>query len=102
MLDMLVTKLLYCNFWTVEEGLIYLMVPIRFVKFAGDKVWVADTRGKIGCLDLKAGAMHRKLQGSAGSIRALQLHPTRPIIASSGLDRFLYLHNTTTGKLLAR
>lgn len=63
---------------------------------------MADSRGKIAYLDLIAGSMHKKLQGPTGSIRSLKIHPNRNIIASAGLDQFLYLHDTNTGKLLAR
>ena len=38
----------------------------------------------------------------AGSVRALALHPGRPILASVGLDRFLRLHDTSTRALLAK
>lgn len=38
-------------------------------------------------------------RGSGGSVRALQLHPTEPYIASCGLDRFVRVHHAKTRKL---
>ncbi len=37
-------------------------------------------------------------KGSGGSIRSISHHPTMPFIASSGLDRHLRIHHTTTRK----
>lgn len=37
-----------------------------------------------------------------GSVKALTLHPTLPILASAGLDRTLRLHHTASRKLLAK
>ena len=39
---------------------------------------------------------------SAGSLRALAVHPQLPILASVGLDRFLRLHDTRTRQPLAK
>jgi ribosome biogenesis protein NSA1 len=36
------------------------------------------------------------LKGAAGSVRALALHPSEPLLASVGLDRFLRVHHTET------
>ena len=81
---------------------LYLVLLELLNCFAGDKIWVADSRGKIGCLNLDTSQIFRRLKGPSGSIRDLQIHPTMPIIASAGLDQFLYLHNIQTGNLLAR
>ncbi len=46
--------------------------------------------------------MQGALKGPAGSVRALALHPTQPLIASVGLDRFLRMHSTETRAQLGR
>ena len=45
--------------------------------------------------------MSGAVKGSTGSVRALDLHPTEPLLASVGLDRHLRLHNTATRKQVA-
>jgi ribosome biogenesis protein NSA1 len=46
--------------------------------------------------DLKAGKLQGALKGAGGSIRALALHPTQPLLASVGLDRYLRVHSTSS------
>lgn len=36
----------------------------------------------------------------AGSLRCVQCHPTKSLVASCGLDRFLRIHDINTKKLL--
>ena len=68
---------------------------------AGERVWVATAAGQIEVLDIRAGRLSGALKGSTGSVRALDLHPTEPLLASVGLDRHLRLHNTATRKQVA-
>ena len=69
--------------------------------YAGERVWVATAAGQIEVLDIRAGRLSGALKGSTGSVRALDLHPTEPLLASVGLDRHLRLHNTATRKQVA-
>jgi hypothetical protein len=69
---------------------------------AGLKCWVADSQGQIGCVDLKLGMVQQLLKGAAGSIRSLAIHPSAPLIASAGLDRFLRIHHLASRKSIAR
>ena len=69
--------------------------------YAGERVWVATAAGQIEVLDIRAGRLSGALKGSTGSVRALDLHPTEPLLASVGLDRHLSLHNTATRKQVA-
>ena len=64
-------------------------------------MWVANAAGQLEALDLAAGKMAGALKGSAGSVRALALHPSEPVLASVGLDRFLRVHSTASRKQLA-
>ena len=52
--------------------------------------------------DLRAGRLNGAVKGAMGSIRALALHPTEPIMACVGLDRYARLFSTTTRKPLAK
>jgi WD40 repeat protein len=63
----------------------------------GNRCWVADAQGRIEAYDVRAGRFVGSLKGVTGSVRSLALHPTHPLIASVGLDRFLRLHNTGRG-----
>lgn len=68
---------------------------------AGNRVWAATAGGQIEVLDLTAGKMSGALKGPSGSVRALALHPTEPLLASVSLDRYLRVHNTSTRKQVA-
>ncbi|TDH15460.1 hypothetical protein EPR50_G00031650 [Perca flavescens] len=59
---------------------------------AGDAVVVGNTRGQMAVLDLRRGLVRGALKGLAGGVRALQCHPSQPLVASCGLDRFLRIH----------
>ncbi len=70
--------------------------------FAGDRCWIGDSQGQIGCLDLKIGKVQASLKGAAGSVRSLTVHEEADIIISAGLDRYLRLHSLGTRKPIAR
>ncbi len=63
---------------------------------------MSNATGHIEAYDFSAGKMQCAIKGVAGSVRSLQLHPTEPLIASVGLDRFLRVHCTETRKLLGK
>ncbi|KAM6435436.1 WD repeat-containing protein 74 [Liasis olivaceus] len=54
---------------------------------------VGSSHGDVAVIDLRQGRLVKCLKGFAGSVRAIQCHPTLPVVASCGLDRFLRLHN---------
>lgn len=60
---------------------------------AGHTVVVGNTHGQIALLDLRKGVVRGCLKGMAGAVRALQCHSALPVVASCGLDRFLYVHS---------
>jgi ribosome biogenesis protein NSA1 len=72
------------------------------VNCTGGRAWVSNATGHIESYDFAAGKMQCVIKGIAGSVRSLQLHPTEPLIASVGLDRFLRVHCTETRKLLSK
>lgn len=42
---------------------------------------------------MRVGLVRGCMKGTAGSVRGLQCHPSLPLVASCGLDRFLRIHN---------
>ncbi len=74
--------------------------PAIVALVAGKRVWVANAAGKVEVLDLQAGKMDGAVKGAIGSVRSLALHPTEPLLASVGLDRFVRVHSTTSRKQL--
>ncbi|XP_078103318.1 WD repeat-containing protein 74 [Sander vitreus] len=60
---------------------------------SGNAVVVGNTHGQIAVLDLRKGLVRGALKGLAGGVRALQCHPSQPLVASCGLDRFLRIHS---------
>ncbi|XP_042372779.1 WD repeat-containing protein 74-like [Plectropomus leopardus] len=66
---------------------------------AGSTVVVGNTHGQIALLDLRKGLVRGCLKGLAGGVRGLQCHPSQPVVASCGLDRFLRIHSLEDRKL---
>ncbi|XP_034281224.1 WD repeat-containing protein 74 [Pantherophis guttatus] len=60
---------------------------------------VGSSHGDVAVIDLRQGRLVKCLKGFAGSVRAIQCHPTLPVVASCGLDRFLRLHNLQSQRL---
>ncbi|KAK1335468.1 hypothetical protein QTO34_003254 [Cnephaeus nilssonii] len=58
----------------------------------GNSVIVGNTHGQLAEIDLRQGRLLGCLKGLAGSVRGLQCHPSKPLLASCGLDRLLRVH----------
>ncbi|KAF6107111.1 WD repeat domain 74 [Phyllostomus discolor] len=57
-----------------------------------NSVIVGNTHGQLAEIDLRQGRLLGCLKGLAGSVRGLQCHPSKPLLASCGLDRILRIH----------
>ncbi|XP_068779719.1 speckle targeted PIP5K1A-regulated poly(A) polymerase-like isoform X2 [Struthio camelus] len=57
-----------------------------------NSVVVGSARGDVAVIDLRQGRLLQCLKGVAGGVRGLQCHPSLPLVASCGLDRFLCVH----------
>ncbi|KAM9317741.1 WD repeat-containing protein 74 [Pholidichthys leucotaenia] len=66
---------------------------------AGTAVVVGNTHGQIAVLDLRKGLVRGCIKGLSGGVRGLQCHPSQPLVASCGLDRFLRIHGLEDRKL---
>ncbi|XP_022310848.2 WD repeat-containing protein 74-like [Crassostrea virginica] len=58
-----------------------------------NQVVVGNTIGKLAVLDVRKGRPVQVFKGLAGAVRAVEHHPTLPVIASCGLDRYLHIHS---------
>ncbi|XP_008051782.1 WD repeat-containing protein 74 [Carlito syrichta] len=58
----------------------------------GSSVIVGNTHGQLAEIDFRQGRLLGCLKGLAGSVRGLQCHPSKPLLASCGLDRILRVH----------
>ncbi|XP_019627588.1 PREDICTED: WD repeat-containing protein 74-like [Branchiostoma belcheri] len=63
-------------------------------------VIVGDSQGSMVMVDLRMGKVQKAFKGFAGAIRCLQCHPSLPLVASCGLDRFLRIHDINTKETL--
>lgn len=68
----------------------------------GQRCWVADAQGRLEVYDVRGGRMAGAIQGAAGSLRSLSVHPDGGMIASGGLDRFLRVHDTAQRRSLGK
>uniref|UniRef100_A0A915CS07 tRNA:m(4)X modification enzyme TRM13 n=1 Tax=Ditylenchus dipsaci TaxID=166011 RepID=A0A915CS07_9BILA len=68
-----------------------------------DFVLVGNNRGELGLFDLRTKiSLASKYKGFAGAIRSIDAHPTEPIFASCGIDRFVVLHDLNTRRVLKK
>ncbi|XP_005414817.1 PREDICTED: WD repeat-containing protein 74 isoform X2 [Chinchilla lanigera] len=58
----------------------------------GNSIIVGNTHGQLAEIDFRQGRLLGCLKGLAGSVRGLQCHPSKPLLASCGLDRVLRIH----------
>ncbi|XP_030008081.1 WD repeat-containing protein 74 [Sphaeramia orbicularis] len=65
----------------------------------GNTVVVGNTHGQVAMLDLRTGLVCGALKGLSGGVRGLQCHPSQPVVASCGLDRFLRIHSLDDRRL---
>ena len=75
--------------------------PLTALSVRSDQeVVVGNTQGKMGLLDIRnKGKLIHTFKGFAGAIRSVHCHPTKPLVASCGLDRFLRVHNLNSKKM---
>lgn len=69
---------------------------------AGEACWAADSTGRIQLLDARIHKPQSSLKGHGGAVRSISLHPSRPLLASVGLDRHLRVHDTRTRECLTK
>ncbi|XP_076875657.1 WD repeat-containing protein 74 [Brachyhypopomus gauderio] len=76
--------------------------PLTALSLPADQasVVVGNTHGQLAILDLRKGLVRGCLKGLAGAVRGLQCHPSLPLLASCGLDRFLRVHSLKDRTLL--
>ncbi|XP_071041287.1 WD repeat-containing protein 74 isoform X2 [Parasteatoda tepidariorum] len=67
-----------------------------------NQIVVGSSRGRMALIDLRKKLLVHVFKGFAGSIRCVQCHPTQPLVASCGLDRFLRIHELNQHKLLKK
>ncbi|GIY58627.1 WD repeat-containing protein 74 [Caerostris extrusa] len=78
--------------------------PLMSISMAHNEnqVVVGSGRGRMALIDLRKKLLVHVFKGFAGSIRCIQCHPTLPLVASCGLDRFLRIHDLNEHKLLKK
>ncbi|XP_070577591.1 WD repeat-containing protein 74-like [Ptychodera flava] len=76
----------------------YPLMALSLVPGA-NSVIVGNSQGRMGKIDLRKGLVQKAFKGFAGSIRSIQCHQTKPLVASCGLDRHLRIHNVHSGEL---
>ncbi len=71
------------------------------VASSGSELVVGDGMGCLRVIDLRTMKPKLRLFGPAGSIRSLVCHDEQPFVASCGLDRYVRVHNISTGELMS-
>ncbi|GAB6021817.1 WD repeat-containing protein 74 [Chamberlinius hualienensis] len=78
--------------------------PFTSIAVANQENYViaGNTRGRMALFDLRKKLMVHCYKGFAGSIRSIQCHPSAPLVASCGLDRFLRIHDVNNHLLIKK
>merc|ERR1712002_494722 len=64
-------------------------------------VIVGNTRGFMSQHDLRMkGRLVHGFRGFAGGLRDIRCHPSEPLVASVGLDRYLRVHNVVNHRIV--
>jgi ribosome biogenesis protein NSA1 len=71
-------------------------------KSSGGRWWVGDAGGNLQVYDVRAGKFSGAIKGIGGSARSLDIHPSEPLIASAGLDRFMRVNSTLSRSSVAK
>uniref|UniRef100_A0A8R1DI56 G2/mitotic-specific cyclin-B3 n=1 Tax=Caenorhabditis japonica TaxID=281687 RepID=A0A8R1DI56_CAEJA len=85
------------------KKMVFMENPIisTSLTYKPNHVLAANSIGEMALFDLRS-KVHPmyKFKGQAGSIRSICGHPTMPLAASVGIDRFLRVHDLQTRKLV--
>ncbi|EGC30475.1 hypothetical protein DICPUDRAFT_41400 [Dictyostelium purpureum] len=79
--------------------------PIQRIQYTSQKefyFYASDAGGKLFTFDIRTGKHCGSFKDSVGSIRDVQIHPTLPLLATVGLDRFLRVYNLDSRKMLQK
>ncbi|KAF1755408.1 hypothetical protein GCK72_021977 [Caenorhabditis remanei] len=85
------------------KKIVFMENPIMCTSLTNktNQILAANSIGEMGLFDLRS-KVHPmcKFKGQAGSIRSISGHPTMPLAASVGIDRFLRVHDLQTRKMV--
>ncbi|OQR66272.1 WD repeat-containing protein 74-like [Tropilaelaps mercedesae] len=80
--------------------------PITCLSLAGERnpqgVIVGNTHGRVALFDIRKQGYLHCFKGFAGSVRAIEVHPSKPYVVSCSLDRFLRVHDFERHVLLSK
>ncbi|XP_046558535.1 WD repeat-containing protein 74-like [Haliotis rubra] len=65
-----------------------------------NQVLVGNTQGKMALVDLRNGKVMQVYKGFAGGIRDIKCHPSKPLVASCGLDRHIRIHDIDSREMV--
>lgn len=83
----------------------FLESPIKAIEADTDgyTIFVGTGSGDLASFDMRSGKLLGSFKGKvSGSIRSIAVHPTLPIFATCGLDRFLRVFHKGSRQLLTR
>ncbi|CAF1169140.1 unnamed protein product [Adineta ricciae] len=68
-----------------------------------ERFLVGNTQGEMAQFDLKhLSSIVHKYRGVIGSIRAIETHPTLPLIASASIDQYVRIHDAETHRQISK
>lgn len=80
--------------------------PLTCVSLGGDRspnsILVGNTHGRVALFDLRKQRLVHAFKGFSGSVRAIEVHPSKPYVVSCSLDRILRVHDFERHVLLSK
>ncbi|KAN0038197.1 hypothetical protein ACTA71_000369 [Dictyostelium dimigraforme] len=77
--------------------------PIQAIQYTNQRehyFYASDSIGKVFSYDIRTGRQVGSFKDSTGSVKDIAIHPTLPLLATVGLDRFLRVYNLDNRKML--
>ncbi|KAK5579720.1 hypothetical protein RB653_009406 [Dictyostelium firmibasis] len=77
--------------------------PIQAIQYTNQRehyFYASDSIGKVFCYDVRTSKHFGSFKDSTGSVRDIAIHPTLPLLATVGLDRYLRVYDLDNRKML--
>jgi WD40 repeat protein len=77
----------------------YSIISVGVTRHQPNSVFVTEGSGRMSRLDLRNGRLETVFRGAPGAVRGLAYHPTKALMATACLDRFVRVYDLKKPKL---
>jgi len=77
----------------------YSIISVGVTSHQPNSVFLTEGSGRMSKLDLRNGRLETVYRGAPGAVRGLAYHPTKPLMATACLDRFVRVYDLKKPKI---